>query len=334
MISIHHQDSVVATRNVRDFPEYNEEEALEHVYYSKVAFCTEHAITSWSCGDMCERAPILGRDKIRYIPEGERFKVQGYVAQIPIERNGSNNNSSSSHGTLNIDNDSNTSNTKCMVSFRGSLNGANWYADFLAMLRPWPLGDLADAPWCRGCKAHTGFAEAYDELRADVHRAIAELNCTRLVLAGHSLGAAIATIASFDLRAAMGYKVEKTWTFGKPRIGNAEFVNSFVASATEQGVSPPLWRVVHYHDPVPRAPPHLPGIHPVAHGPLEVYYTDRASSQYIVCPQQGAIENQSGACMAGWPLYLPINIDHINYLNQTFAFKDFPEECKRTEEVN
>ena len=107
-------------------------------------------------------------------------------------------------------------------------------------LRPWPLNDLSDAEWCPGCKAHYGFAGAYDELRDDVHTAIQELNCTRLVLSDHSLGAAIATIATFDLLSAMGYKVDA-------RIGNAEFVNSFEA----------MWRVVHYHDPVPRAPPNF-----------------------------------------------------------------------------
>jgi pimeloyl-ACP methyl ester carboxylesterase len=312
-----------------DYPKYNEQEALENIYYSKVAFCTEHAIKSWSCGDMCERAPIMGKDKIRYIPEGERFKVQGYVAQIPIERV-TLGNDSSPEGALSIVHDKNND-TKCMVSFRGSLNGSNWYANFLAMLRPWPLNDLSDAEWCPGCKAHYGFAEAYDELRDDVHTAITELNCTRLVLSGHSLGAAIAMIASFDLRSAMGYKVDATWTFGKPRIGNTEFVNSFEAAATEQGVSPPMWRVVHYHDPVPRAPPTFFGMHPVAHGGLEIYYTDRASSEYIVCPQYGAIENQSDACMGGWPLYYPMNMDHVTYLNQSFAFKDFPDECKATE---
>lgn len=299
--------------HIPDYPPYNEEEAIEHIFYAKVAFCTEHAITSWSCGDMCERAPIVGTDKVKYIPEGERFQVQGYVAQIPSK-------------SSSIDQD-----IKCMISFRGSLNVANWYADFLTMLRPWPLNELSGSEWCRGCKAHYGFTEAYDELRASVHEAIEELGCTRMVLTGHSLGAAIATIASFDLRAAMGYQVDATWTYGKPRIGNTEFVTNFVQAATEQGVSPPMWRIVHYHDPVPRAPPHLPGLHPVAHGALEVYYTDRASSEYIVCPQHGAIENQSESCMGGWPLYFPVNMDHVSYINQSFAFKDFPEECKAME---
>lgn len=319
---------------VPDYPGYNEEDALEHVFYSKAAFCTEQAITSWSCGDMCKKAPIVGTDKIRYIPEGKRFKVQGYVAQIPVETlpDGLNSTSDSldQDNNINIDIDIDID-IKCMISFRGSLNGANWYADFLAVLRPWPLNDLADAEWCQGCKAHHGFASAYDELRIDVHNAITELNCTRLALAGHSLGAAIATIASFDLRSAMGYHVEATWAFGKPRIGNAEFANSFVAAATAQGISPPIWRVVHYRDPIPRAPPHFPGIHPVTHGSLEIYYTDRASSEYIECPQHGAAENQSNSCMAGWPLYFSFNTDHINYLNESFAFKNFPEECKAME---
>lgn len=312
-------------------PKYNEEEALQQIFYSKAAFCTEHAIKSWSCGEMCDRAPIVGTDTIRYIPEGERFKIQGYVAQIPTETIGPSNTTANQTSIADNGNGSETNDTKCMISFRGSLNGANWYADFLLMLRPWPLNELAGAEWCKGCMAHYGFTEAYDELRTDVHRAIQELNCTRLTLTGHSLGGAIATIASFDLRAAMGYQVDATWTFGKPRIGNAEFVNNFEAAAMKQGVSPAMWRVVHYHDPIPRAPPHLPGIHPVAHGSLEVYYTDRASSEYLLCPQIGATENQSDACMGGWPLWLPVNMDHVSYLNQSFAFKKFPDECKAEE---
>mmetsp|Transcript_923 Transcript_923/g.1953 ORF Transcript_923/g.1953 Transcript_923/m.1953 type:complete len:415 (-) Transcript_923:144-1388(-) len=336
-VHIHDQISVATKKKIDAknknvdpvYPEYNEDEALEHVFYSKVAFCTEHAIKSWSCGDMCNRAPIVGKDKIRYIREGERFKVQGYVAQIPVRRVDSGN-SSGLEDSLNLSHN-NDDDIKCMISFRGSLNIANWYADFLVKLRPWPVNELSGADWCPGCTAHYGFTEAYEELRANVHSAIVDLNCTRLVLAGHSLGAAIATIASFELRATMHYKVDATWTFGKPRIGNAEFVNNFEDAAAKQGISPPMWRVVHYHDPVPRAPPHFPGIHPVAHESLEIYYSNRASSEYHVCPHHGAMENNSKACMGGWPLYLPVNMDHVSYLNQSFAFKNFPDECKATE---
>ena len=300
---IRNEDSY--TGNATAYPPYNEEEAHQNALYAQVSFCTEEAITSWSCGDMCERSPIVGTDKVRFIPEGKRFQVHGYVAQVPT----------------------NSSDVKCVIGFRGSVNAANWYADFHLMLQPWPLNDLAGADWCPGCKAHTGFTEIYEELRPSVYRAIEELQCTRLVFTGHSLGAAVATIASFELRAAKNYHVDATWTFGKPRIGNAEFVTAFEAAASKQGVSPPLWRIVHYHDPIPRAPPHLPGLNPVTHGALEVYYTDRTSSSYLVCPQNGAMENQSEACMAGWPLYFPVMKDHVSYLNETFEFTDFPDEC-------
>jgi len=425
-------------------PYYDEDEAKKYVFYSKVAFCTEYAITTWTCGYMCDTVPIsttrmnrtpttitttttttegiydddqehpetnankppANRNMIRYIPEGRNYGVQGYVAQLPTTTH----RNSTSTTTTTIPNDLSDANAsanvsasasagvgvgagtgagagtttttnnniqKCIVSFRGSLNTKNWYADFLILLQPWPTDNMRknftttttatttrtmntattntntntttnnDVDWCQGCKAHHGFASAYDELRNDVHRAIEELQCTSLVLTGHSLGAAIATLASFDLRAVSGYQVESTWTYGLPRIGNAEFVNNFVAAATSQNINPPLWRIVHYHDPVPRLPPSITigigtprgiDIHPVVHPPFEIYYTNRESSDSIECGppqvQDGsatrAFENTSSVCMAGWPWYLSFNTDHISYLNESFAFKDFPEACKAT----
>ena len=125
--------------------------------------------------------------------------------------------------------------------------------------------------------------------------------------------------------------------------GNAAFANSFVAAATQQQVVPPMWRVVHYHDPVPRAPPSFGKLYPVVHPPLEIYYTDRASTQYLVCGSSaeqphhdkggdsgGTQENTSSLCMGGFPLYLSLNTDHISYLNESFAFKNFPAACKAT----
>jgi len=329
-------------------PHYNEEEAKKYLFYAQVAFCTEYAITTWTCGYMCGNVSILSLEggttgtiddleqqqheptnMIRYIPVGAKYGVQGYVAQIPSTSSStalsndlsSDSNTSSSSSSSNKTRTTTTTtittanNTKCIVSFRGSLTMKNWYADLLMMMKPWPTKAMIQnltttttttttamssntstgtnndnttvhlnnsLMWsCPGCKAHHGFAAAYDELRYNVHTAIQELQCTSLVVTGHSLGAAIAMIASFDLRkistvpsssAAVsnndpltgtnssssnvegsiggGYYVESTWTFGLPRVGNGEFVNSFVAAAKSQNVSPPLWRIIHYHDPV------------------------------------------------------------------------------------
>jgi len=298
----------------QEYPEYNQDEALRYLHYAKVAFCKNTSILSWSCGPMCDKTSHVP-GKVRYIPEGPGYKVQGYVAQISEAS-------------------ANSNSTKCIVSFRGSLNPSNWLADSMFYLVQWPLqsswlsfsNDDQNAEeeenWCEGCKTHHGFAAAYEELKVDVHSAIEDLGCTNLVVAGHSLGAAVGTIAILDLRR-KNHQVDGTWAYGVPRVGNQRFVEVFEEEAALQGVSPPMWRVVHYHDPVPRF-----GLG--VHGALEVYYTDRESSNYVVCaPEDGkAGENTSEACMLGVPKWSLINMDHVRYLNETFAFKDFPTECK------
>ncbi len=312
-------------------PQYDEDEALKYTLYSKIAFCSKDSVSSWSCGDICERSPVTSKDNVRFIEEGKNYKVQGFVAQIPNESpeilrdiEESEDDSESTGFDDNV--------TRCVVSFRGSNGGkiANWIANFSYFLRDWPLGQFAGAEWCKGCKVHHGWAQAYDELKDDVVSGITDLGCTSLVLTGHSLGSAVATIASFDLRSAMGYHVEATWAFGKPRVGNRAFVDAFEAEAANQGVFPPVWRIVNYHDPVPRLPPSwlIPSF---VHGGLEVYYTDRESSNYLVCPHEGKAENTSESCMGGVSLgrcvYLN-NPDHVYYLNESFRINDLPEDCK------
>jgi len=304
------------------YPEYNEEESLTYLLYSKIAFCSGRAITAWECGYMCEKVNAY---KIRYIPEGPERRVQGYVAHIPP---------STPEVPPEETDDTETAPdsvvaTKCVVAFRGSLKLKNWKADFTVGLREWPQGEVVE--WCQGCKAHIGFTSAYDELREEIYSAISDLGCESLVVAGHSLGAAVAMVASFDLRSAKNYSVEATWAYGKPRVGNREFVDGFEAAAKSQGVSPSVWRVVHYHDIVPRIPPSLPLLR-YEHGGLEVYYTDRTNTDYLVCPPDGKAENKSKACMGGFPYWRCINQDHVEtYLNETFRYKFFPKDCTREE---
>src|SRR5262249_54451343 len=66
-------------------------------------------------------------------------------------------------------------------------------------------------------------------------------------LTGHSLGAALATLAA--ARWAAGHRVQGLYTFGSPRVGNAAF------AATVPG---PCYRFVNNNDVVTRLPP--PGL--------------------------------------------------------------------------
>lgn len=64
---------------------------------------------------------------------------------------------------------------------------------------------------------------------------------------GHSLGAAVATLAAMDLIKA-GFDTS-CYNFGSPRVGTSRF-SSFAGT-----IMTDMWRVTHARDPVP----HLPG---------------------------------------------------------------------------
>lgn len=298
--------------SAQKWPPYNESEARTYVQYARASFCTSASLESWSCGDACEDAPVVP-GSVRFIENALRG-VQGFVAQMPGPGD------------------------RCIVSFRGSLKLQNWVEDSFALILKWPEGG---ADWCPGCYVYGGFKLAYEGLRSQLHEAVKDLKCQSVDVAGHSLGAALATLATLDLRAGMKLRVEKVYTFGSPRVGDAAFARAYVDAAGRQGVAPPEWRVVHYHDPVPRVPLANPFRHvPVigggyVHVPHEIYYTDVASSSFVECEPTGAgesglanfdFEDKSCAWSAG--IESCINGQHLSYLNKTFAFKDFSPKCR------
>jgi triacylglycerol lipase len=71
-----------------------------------------------------------------------------------------------------------------------------------------------------GGKVHVGFKGEINKLWPAIEKATAEIDT--LYVTGHSLGAAMATIAAGRMQS----KVSALVTFGSPRVGNKEFVNS------------------------------------------------------------------------------------------------------------
>ncbi|KFY71565.1 hypothetical protein V499_08225 [Pseudogymnoascus sp. VKM F-103] len=106
---------------------------------------------------------------------------------------------------------------------------------------------------CSGCSAHAGFATAWYEPRSAILAALkttrAQYPSYKIVITGHSLGGAVATLAAGDLRS-QGYAAD-LYTYGSPRVGNGAFA-SWVSA--QPGVTA---RVTHVNDPVPRLPPML-----------------------------------------------------------------------------
>lgn len=102
-----------------------------------------------------------------------------------------------------------------LVSFRGTEKGD-------------PLDLGADAQtlstaWAPGGRVHAGFARYLDLLWTDTEAWLAARE-GRLILAGHSLGAGLATLAASRL--ASRRETLHLVTFGSPRVGNAAFIQT------------------------------------------------------------------------------------------------------------
>jgi len=269
---------------------YDEHEATIYANFARVAFCQKAAVETWKCGEMCD-ATLTVPSRVRFLGPGPRWEVQGYVAKVAKQ--------------------------SCVLSFRGSITAMNWMADMRFLKKWWPPEQRNW--WCPGCKVHSGFAAAYEELRPEMLTALRELDCGRLAVTGHSLGAALANLAAAELKASGEAQVGPIFTFGEPRVGNTAFVTAIRGFANLL----PQWRVVHYRDPVARLPP--TGLD-YQHAGEEVYYDTENSSGFKVCNStpQG---HENRECSAEVPFYKCINFDHLTYLNLSFVGHKMPPSC-------
>jgi hypothetical protein len=124
-----------------------------------------------------------------------------------------------------------------VIAFRGT--EPDDPRDLLADLEAWP------SSWGGAARVHKGFARALQRVETKIAAAVNE-SPTRVVVTGHSLGAALATLV------ASRYAGSRLYTFGAPRVGNAAFV-AMIARERH-------WRYVDHVDAVTTVPPHLTGL--------------------------------------------------------------------------
>lgn len=118
-----------------------------------------------------------------------------------------------------------------VLSFRGT--GRRVYTNLIDnMLIPL-------RPWRAGGRAHAGFARALERAWPEIHAALQRLDLP-LYVTGHSLGAALATLAASLTPARALY------TFGGPRVGDAGFAEALAGLE--------IHRFVHCRDLVCRVP--------------------------------------------------------------------------------
>lgn len=74
-------------------------------------------------------------------------------------------------------------------------------------------------------RVHQGFIHAYKSVETEIEKSVAKLDGIPLYITGHSLGAALATVATQYLEAkpAFSSQIAACYTFGSPRVGNDQF---------------------------------------------------------------------------------------------------------------
>lgn len=98
-------------------------------------------------------------------------------------------------------------------------------------------------------KTHRGFTCTYQSARNELIRELTKLSTTkRLLVAGHSLGGALALLASLDFAVNSGFKNLIVYTYGSPRTGDPDFASRF-----DQTVKNSI-RISNIHDIIPTLP--------------------------------------------------------------------------------
>lgn len=133
------------------------------------------------------------------------------------------------------------------IAFRGTSDLADWLHDFdflPATYEPVPGYGMV----------HQGFQMVYLSVAASARILLqkAAADCKRLIVTGHSLGAALSELAAPDLRHNSGVSIlPEVHNFAGPRAGHSDFAGRFDYEIDT------CFRVVNVWDHVPQLPPAL-----------------------------------------------------------------------------
>ncbi|CAK0842242.1 unnamed protein product [Prorocentrum cordatum] len=236
---------------------FSQKEATFYMHLNAISMCSPDHVASWDCGIDCDASSAnIVHGSLRILGPSTIYHARGFVIQRQRAEP--------------------QSAKECIAIFAGTsfYDIQNIRADVEAWLTPWPSWQIhtrngTHQSSCPSCKVHHGFASAYGELRESLFHHLQDLQCGAVAFTGHSFGAALATLASFDLRACCSFmRVSGVWTFASPRVGNSAFVSAYSKYSIEE--FPPMWRVVRQYDLIPQLPPSWLGFE---HAPVQVCYS-------------------------------------------------------------
>ncbi|ORX89147.1 alpha/beta-hydrolase, partial [Basidiobolus meristosporus CBS 931.73] len=231
----------------------------ESANYASAAYCHEDKVVNWTCGNRC-----IGNLNVTTYFQSDETEMAGYIGY-------------------------NKDTKTIVVSFRGTANDENWLMDLDFLPRSFAYPKAGP-----DVKVHRGFYETYnsveDQVREGLAKTLATVGSTssdyELLVTGHSLGAAVATLGALDIKRiylnpsnefAFAPNLQnvvdtnriRLHNFGSPRVGNPEFAALAHETMTDGDSDySKICRVTNQNDIVPRVPPMLFGF---LHTPQEIW---------------------------------------------------------------
>lgn len=262
------------------YSSYDQNLAKHFINISQASYCVS-SVDQWVC-TTCE--PSV---KLHYIVEKDGSKaIQGF------------------------DNYTNS----IFTAFRGSSNLHNWIEN-IRIRKTVHYNDSS-------IQIANGFYKEYNYIKNELLDNLSILsnkyNTTNLSITGHSSGAAMATIMSYDfLKLYPKYNISYLIQFGSPRVGNLEFVEDF----NKYNIT--SYRITHYYDMVPHVPEEFLGFRHISN---EIWYNED-NSEYKICDDYNGVEDNtcSNSCS---PLHCTSTSDHLYYLNITMG-NDGNDSCHK-----
>ncbi|KAJ7503733.1 Alpha/Beta hydrolase protein [Mycena galericulata] len=130
------------------------------------------------------------------------------------------------------------------------------------------------------------FQRSADELLAGVKVGLQSTGVKTLVVTGHSLGAALATMTRAIIKGAVDPSVEVViTTFALPRAGNKSWADFLDSEVRPESLPSPA------DDPVPVLPPMFLGF---TQPSGEVHVVDGAEERFVACPGQDNVHCVTG----------------------------------------